>query len=310
MKVTSVLGSTELTGGGIVLPHEHLIIDYRQKEGGAHPPTRSAEDHVVAVLAEVARTGVEAIVDCTPPGYGRDLAFLRAVSARSGMTILASTGTFCEQWSALPAWVATAEAQTLYQSFAAELDRSCGVVKVATGERMSSRERTALTAAGRTSAATGAPIVSHTTGGLGLEQLDIYKAAGAEPEKVLVSHAGSAGESLEYITALAHRGAYVGLDRIGHAAHDDDYWIRLIKEFIAAGLTDRVLLSQDSVQHFDGPTAIADHTFRQISHLTTVFLQRAAASGIDAQDLRTMTVTNPLRWLGAPAPSRNRAKES
>lgn len=297
MKVDSVLGPVELNDSQTVLPHEHLVIDYRQKDGGAHPPSRSEEDAAVAVLERLARAGVQAIVDCTPPGYGRDLDFLRTVSRRSGAHIVASTGTFCEQWSPVPAWVEARDAEELAEAFVAELGRGCGVIKVATSERMLPVERTALTAASKAHTRAGAPIVSHTTGGLGLDQLDLYEAHGVDPAAVLVSHVCSGDEPVDYAVAIARRGAYVGLDRVGHSAHDDLHWINLIRTLFDAGLGDRVLLSHDSVQRFDGPAEIADHTFRSIDHISTDFRRRALDEGIGLDMLHHVTVQNPLRWL-------------
>lgn len=298
MKVETVLGPVELDDERAVLPHEHLVIDYRQKDGGAPPPGRAEEREIAAVLGRLAGTGVQAVVDCTPPGYGRDLAFLRAVSRRSGVAVIASTGTFCEQWSAAPGWVGAYDAEQLAEAFAAELARGCGVVKVATSERMTPTERTALTAAALTQVATGAPIVSHTTGGLGPEQVDLYESLGVDLSKVLVSHVCAAREPVDYAIAIARRGAYVGLDRVGHPAHDDAHWIHLLQALVGAGLVDRVLLSHDSVQRFDGPEQIAAQTVRGIDHITTTFRQRALDAGIDAETFHHIIVRNPLRWLG------------
>src|SRR5690606_37923520 len=197
------------------------------------------------------------IVDCTPPGYGRDIELLRSVARRSGMHLVAATGTFCEQWSPVPAWVAASDTEDLAASFAAELARGCGVIKVATSKRMTQIEHTALRDAAESHRATGAPIVSHTTGGLGHEQLDVFEANGIDLGAVLVSHVCSGGEPPEYAVEISRRGAYVGFDRVGHTSHEDSHWLSLVTELASAGLLDRVLLSHDSVQLFEGPEAIA-----------------------------------------------------
>ena len=298
MRIDSVLGPADLDDERVVLPHEHLVIDYRQKVGGAPPLDGADEDAAVAALRRLGRTGVQAVVDCTPPGYGRDLDFMRAVSRRSGVQIVASTGTFCEQWSRVPEWVAESGVDQLAAAFSAELGRGCGVIKVATSERMAPVEFTALTAASHAHRMTGAPIVGHTTGGLGLEQLDVYERNGVDPGAVLISHVCAADEPAEYALAIAARGAYVGFDRVGHAAHDDAHWTALVRALLDAGFGDRVLLSHDSVQRFDGPEQIAAHTFRGIDHITTAFRRRALDDGIDAETFHHVTVENPLRWLG------------
>ncbi|MDR5699558.1 phosphotriesterase family protein [Agromyces aerolatus] len=301
MSVLTVTGPAELDEHGVILPHEHLVIDYRQKTGASGPVPLALEEECVAVLADARAAGVQAIVDCTPPGYGRDLAFLRAVSERSGVAVIASTGTFCEQWSPQPEWVRAADTEELAGRFVAELGRSCGVIKVATSAEPTPGDLDGLRAAAVAHRRTGAPIVSHTTGGFGLEQLDLFAAAGVDLGKVLVSHVCADDEPVDYALAIARRGAYVGLDRIGHAAHPDEHWIGILRRLLQEGLGDRVLVSHDSVQHFTGPDAIAGHTFSNLRHLTTTFTQLAIASGIERHELHRMTVSNPRAWL---APNR------
>lgn len=297
MTIRSVLGDIELNEAGVILPHEHLVIDYQQKLGGAAPIAAEVEDECVAVLTDLRHKGVQALVDCTPPGYGRDLEFLRAVSRKSGVVIVASTGTFCEQWSPQPPWVQGATIEANAASFTAELLRGCGVIKVATSSTPTAADLAGLAAGALAHVQTGAPLVSHTTGGYGIEQLELFRQHGVDLQKVLVSHVCSDGEPIDYAVEIARRGAYVGLDRIGHTANDDDHWITVIRALIAEGFTDRILLAHDSVQRFRGPDAIAGHTFSDPGYITTTFTKTALSRGISADDLRMMTVLNPLAWL-------------
>jgi phosphotriesterase-related protein len=243
---------------------------------------------------------VQAIADCTPPGYGRDLDFLRRVSERSGVHIIASTGTFCEQWSDQPAWARSAAVEDLAASFIAELSRACGIIKVATSHGAATdNEIKAMHAAARAHRETGAPIVSHTTGSLGIEQVELYNELGVDLTKVLISHVCADEEPPEYAIEIARRGAYVGFDRIGHASHTDDHWIQLIQKLLAEGLADKVLLSHDSVQQFKGPDAIAGHTFSDVSYLSQSFRDRALEAGLPRDIFSQLTIANPLTWLAS-----------
>lgn len=298
MPARTVLGSVELDTTAAILPHEHVVIDYRQKEGRASPPSKETEDACVETLRELPGLGIQAIVDCTPPGYGRDLAFLQQVSSRSGVHIIASTGTFCEQWSPQPPWVQEANAEELADAFAAEIDRGCGVIKVATSHGTArDNEIKAIRAAAITHRATGVPIVSHTTGSLGLEQVGMYEELGVDLSKLLISHVCADEEPVDYALDIARRGPYVGLDRIGHASHTDEHWIAIIQRLLDEGLGNRILLSHDSVQTFTGPDAIAGHTFNNIRHLPTTFHTNATRAGIPEDTLSQLTVHNPLTWL-------------
>lgn len=298
MTLRTVLGDIDFDRTRAILPHEHLVIDYRQKKGEATPISKATEDHCVEVLSNFADAGVQAIVDCTPPGYGRDIEFLRCVSARSGVHIVASTGTFCEQWSEQPAWAQDGTIDELAAGFGAELGRACGVIKVATSHTTATdNEVKAIKAAARTHRDWGSPIVSHTSGSLGLEQVELYDDQGVDLSKVLISHVCAEDEPVEYAIAIAKRGAYVGLDRIGHEAHSDNHWLSIIQRLLAEGLEDRILLSHDSVQRFTGPDAISAHTFSNIHHLTGVFRAKAMDAGISSETFNRLTVNNPLTWL-------------
>lgn len=300
MHVRTVLGVAELDPALAVLPHEHVVIDYRQKEGAASPPTLATEDDCVRVLKDLPLLGIQAIADCTPPGYGRDLDFLRRVSERSGIHIIASTGTFCEQWSDQPAWVRNATVEGLAAAFVAELNRGCGVIKVATSHgEATGNELKAIRAAAQAHRDTGAPIVSHTTGSLGIEQAELYGELGVDLGKVLISHVCADEEPPEYAIDIARRGAFVGFDRIGHASHTDEHWIQLIQKLLAEGLAGSILLSHDSVQQFKGPEAIAGHTFSDISYLSGSFRHRALEAGLQRDIFAQLTTANPLRWLAS-----------
>jgi phosphotriesterase-related protein len=297
----SVTGSWDPDAPGIVLPHEHLTIDYGDMLGRPTPVDAGLRHHCLDVLRRLRAAGVGTVVDCTPPGYGRDLALLAELSRASGVSVIASTGSFCEQWHPQPQWVVDASVEELARWFVAELTdgtQPCGTIKVATSAgSMTPREEKLLTAAAVAHRQMRSPIVSHTTAGLGLEQLDLFVGAGVDPRSVLVSHVCSADEPAEYAVEIARRGAYVGFDRLGHAAHDLDHWARLVQRLHREGLANRVLLSHDSVQRFVGPDDIAAHTFSDPAHLVTTFLPALDGYGIPSEVAHLMTHENPRRWL-------------
>lgn len=303
--VRSVVGDVEL-GEGIVLPHEHLLIDYGILRG---EPREYVDDRLratlIAALTGLAAHGVQAIVDCTPPGYGRYLDLMQEVSQASEVAIIAATGSFCETWAPLPWWVQRASVSELSDWFVRELTEGAGdsliragVIKAATGEVISPLEMRVLQAAARAQAQTGCPIVGHTTMGLGLQQLEVYEREGADLTRVLISHVGFEQDPLTYATAIAARGAYVGLDRIGHHHFfPDDHWVSLTQALVDAGYGDRILLSHDAVTRFSGPPAIGAHTFSDYSYLPTTFLPKLRAAGMQEELVRVLSRRNPRAWL-------------
>lgn len=299
MLTRSVTGPLPADGLGQVLTHEHLLIDYGQMGDAATPVTDEVRDRCRSVLVGLRDIGVGTVVDCTPPGYGRDLSLLAELSRQTGVRLVASTGSFCEQWHPQPAEVSAAPADVLAERFVGELeDGACGVIKVATShDAITANEEKLLLAAAAAHRASGAPIVSHTTDGMGLEQLELYLSEGVALDAVLVSHVCSGSEPFDYALELAAKGAVLGLDRVGHAGHDLDHWVSLILVLKQAGLLRQVTLSHDSVQRFVGPEQIAGHTFSDPTVVTTRLVPALRRAGLTAEETRLMTHDNPRRWL-------------
>lgn len=300
--VRSVTGPVAPAELGHILAHEHLVIDYGQMAGRATPVDETTLGTWAGLLADLRKAGIGTVVDCTPPGYGRDLDLLAKLSRDSGVRIVASTGSFCEEWHPLPDVVRDASSEQLTDRFLADLTArpgpAAGVIKVATSHhRITANEEKVLIAAARAHLVCGAPIVAHTTAGLGPEQLDLFARQGVDLSAVLVSHVCASDEPFAYAVEIARRGAYVGLDRIGHTTHGLTHWADLVLHLTEKGLGERIVLSHDSVQRFTGPAAIAEHSFRDPLLLTEVFLPLLQRRGVDTGTLRLLTHDNPARWL-------------
>jgi predicted metal-dependent phosphotriesterase family hydrolase len=302
--IHTVCGPIEDDELGFLLPHEHLVVDHSEVLG--RPAALVDDDtiqRVVDALSQAYTHGVRTIVDCTPPRYGRYLDLMAEVSRRTGVHIVAATGSFCESWGPLPPAVTGRSVEELADGFCRELTESAGstrlragVIKAATSPTITPAERKVLLAAGRASARTGAAIVSHTSGGEGTAQLDIYEAAGTDPARVMISHVGLEADPLSYALQLLARGVWIGLDKIGRHV-PDDHWSHLVLGLRDAGHLDRVLLSHDVVQRFTGPEHVAAATFEDYSYLPRVFLPKLAAAGLSPAELEMLTVHNPRRWL-------------
>ncbi len=296
--INSVRGQVQLDSSAVVLPHEHALINYGQMSGIDSSADEATIAQIVGQFVALAKHGVAVVVDCTPPGYGRHIPLLERVSEESGVHIVASTGTFCEQWHHLPSRIYDSSVSELADYFIDELAESCGSIKVATSHGvMHPSEEKAFEAAAIAHRQTGAPLVCHTTGSLGPTQVEFLVGRGVDPGKILVSHVCAADEPVEYAIEIARTGAYVGFDRVGHAAHTDKYWLDLITTLDSDSLFSQILLSHDSVQFFEGPEEIAGHTFPHSSHMFTTFREAWEATPQLAGRFGEVVTTHPLRWL-------------
>ena len=92
--VATVTGEVAVRDLGMVLMHEHVMVDFI----GADKVSRSRydADEVVRValphLKEAHELGCQTLVECTPAFLGRNAALLQRLSQESGLRIIANTG--------------------------------------------------------------------------------------------------------------------------------------------------------------------------------------------------------------------------
>ena len=307
--IRTVLGSVDPEDVGACLPHEHLLIDYGELLGSPKqvPETDSpAEKRVIANVRAFASVGGTLMVDCTPPGYGRYPDLMAEVSAQTGVHIVACTGGFTEQFAPLHPVVKALDADALADTFERELTEGmggtryrAGAIKVATGEgRMTEGEARIFRAAARAHLRTGAPIITHTTNGLGPEQVEFLLREGADPAKVVIGHLGFEPDPKEHVGTILRRGAYVAFDRIGHHHFfPDSHWTELIRFVLDQGYQERVLLSHDAVTEFVGPEEIAAHTFSDYAYIMNAFLPALRDAEFEEDMLNVFVRENPNRFL-------------
>jgi phosphotriesterase-related protein len=153
-------------------------------------------------------------------------------------------------------------------------------------------------AAARAHKRTGAPIITHTTNGLGPQQLDFLLREGVDPAKVVIGHLGFESDPRTDVGTILRRGAYVAFDRIGHHHFfPDSHWIELIRFVLDQGYEERVLLSHDAVTEFVGPEEIAAHTFSDYTYIMSVFLPALRDAGVGEDTLNRLVRENSRSFL-------------
>lgn len=307
--IHTVLGHLDPGHAGLCLPHEHLVIDYGELLGTPKqvPDSGSTvEEQVIFNVRDLVSAGGTLLVDCTPPGYGRYPDLMAKVCEETGIHIVACTGGFTEQWAPLHPVTRALDTETLANIFVRELTEGmggtryrAGAIKVATGEElMTEGEARIFRAAARAHLSTGAPIITHTTGGLGPEQVDFLVGEGANPAKIVIGHMGFEWNPKEDIRGVLERGAYVAFDRIGHHHFfPDAHWIELIQFVLNLGYEENLLLSHDAVTEFVGPEPIKAHTFSDYTYLLNVFLPLLRENDVDEDIVNLIVRENPRTML-------------
>jgi phosphotriesterase-related protein len=140
----------------------------------------------------------------------------------------------------------------------------------------------------------------------GPRQVEIFLEEGVAPEKIQIAHTGDT-DDLDYIEGLLDKGVYIGLDRYGLPMFlATDARNRTTTELLKRGHVERMFLSQDFVVALDwfpseaGEHLVAGGMVEEDWSMTLLFeriIPTLKTSGMTDEQLETMLVVNPARWL-------------
>lgn len=298
VKIFTTLGPRAEAELGPILPHEHIMVDFRPPDHPEHGVAEAAD--VVALMApEVEKAqarGVTALVDCTPVGVGRRADILKAVSVATGMPLVAPTGIYREP--KIPDWArAASEAELtvwMLRELQEEIEASgvqAGWIKLGVSDDgLADCEVKILRAASAAARETNAVIGVHTARGRVVrDQLDIIEAMGYQAQRFIWIHTQKEPDFTWHLEA-ARRGAWLEYDEIGT---DDDYYLERIQRILDAGLGDHLLLSQD--RGWYDPARPGGGVPKPFTYLFDEFLPKLRAVGVDEKTIHQLVQANPFR---------------
>jgi len=266
---------------------------------GGPPPTPPPDimhnvDLMAEEVAKVKSAGVACIVDAGHPDMGRDIDFIRQVSMKSGVPIIAGGGFYSQPF--YPKEISTMSEEQIVKALIKQADdNTMGVFgEIGSWDEITADERKVFRAVGKAHLATNLSIFTHTgiPGKSALEQLDILEDAGVKPDRVVIGHLGNLVDPNVYVQkAICRRGAFVGFDRQG--GNGDAQQVPMVMALVDAGFADHLMFSADASSGY--------------SKTMTVFVPKLKAAGISDQVLHRIMVDNPRRFL-AFVPKRPRKK--
>jgi len=307
--IAAVRGPVAASQLGITLVHEHILVDFAGADQ-ADPGRYNTGDVIRAALPKLEAlrmAGCRTFVDCTPAYLGRDPALLRRLSESSGLNILTNTGYYgANQGKYLPKHAREETAEQLAERWTAEWRQGIdgtGVkpafLKIGVNAgKLSAMDRKLIVAAATCHATTRLRIHVHT--GDGEAAMDILAALSerAVPASEYVwVHAQNEKDRAVHRKAAA-AGAWVEFDDINENTTADN--AAAVKEMIAAGFLDRLLISQDSGWYHVGEPNGGD--FRGYTYLFEKFLPALRDLGITQAQIDRLMVANPARVLSPGAP--------
>ena len=165
-------------------------------------------------------------------------------------------------------------------------------------------ERKVHRAVARAHLRTGLPIFTHTPHegcpSCAMEQMDVIEGQGVDLSHVVIGHMATIrpeDNPLETHTAVARRGAFIGLDTLGHEMGRSNIpaaaKVRMVQDLLEAGLVDHILLSSDmgNIRQFNR------HYGHGWASVLMQFVPKLRFAGVPEDTIRKILVDNPRRFL-------------
>ena len=307
-RAQTVLGPVDPAELGWVLPHEHTAIAlWHIPNRRDYWELRRDEPVIVEELAAFRAAGGGTVVDLTLDGVGRDPVWLAGLARATGLHLVMGAGWYRGAHYPAEALVDRRSVDALAEVIVRDATIGVGDTGIRAGiigeigtdkPWLSAQEERVHRAAARAARRTGLAITTHAVQStVGIDQLDVFAAEGADLSRVVIGHADS-NPSLEYHLAIAERGATVEYDFLGMSftpleRHGEERIVDNLRELLARGHVERILLSQD-VCH---DSQLRRYGGNGYTYLADTFLPRLRAAGVSDDEIRTITVDNPRRLL-------------
>lgn len=307
----------EALSGGATLFHEHMslapdfmprwIALYRAGQsnagrgrGTATSPAPSNQkffmqdlDLMTEEMKAAKADGVACLVDGGHEDMGRDLNFLRQLSEKSGLPIVAGTGYYTQPF--YPAEIATMTEDQIAEDLIhkAHTQPVGALGEIGTWDAMTPDERKVFRAVAKTHLATNLPIFTHTAYGKGaIEQLDVFESLGVKPQHVVIGHVGGLPDpKAEIAKELCKRGAFVGFDRQG--GRGDTQQVPPVLALIEAGYAGNLMFSSD----LSSAAQLKRNNGGGYAKTVTVWGPKLREAGVKEDVLHGILVDNPRRFL-------------
>ncbi len=285
--------SPQELANGATLIHEHL---------------RGAVDQVLHEVQSAGRDGVTCLVDSATGGRSqRALDALQAVADRADVHIVRGGGFFEDVGFAVyPVRVAEASEDELYEELVrdAAVQRWGAFGEIGSSLEMRPDERKVHRAIGRAHVRTGLPIFTHTPHescpSCAMEQMDALESVGVDFSHLVIGHMSTIKREHDPLgthSAIARRGAFIGLDTVGHEMSRSQIpaleKVRMVQDLLDAGFEDHIVFSSD----MGNTTHWKANYGNGYSTVLMQFVPKLLYAGVPERTVRKILVDNPRRFL-------------
>jgi phosphotriesterase-related protein len=311
-KINTVLGAINTKDLGFTLAHEHLITAFH----GAIKEfpelfVPNVLEYVVAGLKRAKAGGVDTVVDMTTVDLGRDVEFMKEVSKRSGVNIIAVTGWWLEVPRFISGATGSVNAERLGDLFAREVEKGIGDTDVKAGLIKAASDVDGVTpplemmlrAAAKAHLKTGVPIAIHSyhPGQVARRQIEILLSEGVDLKHVKIDHANDTTD-IEYLTWILDQGCYLGLDRYPGRNTSTMARTKTMKALIDAGYIDKLCPSHDCSLGYILPPGRTTEEYEAGNPHRYLFMKKVVFKmlkdmGVPADKINRLCVTGPRNFF-------------
>jgi phosphotriesterase-related protein len=324
--VETVGGPIDAEALGTTLIHEHLQTrDEAVFEQWPHALTLAEEEplrevdpdgaHEVAarLASRLGELGVQTICDPSAMFLGRDIEFMRRISAETGLQVVPCTGIYT--YDHLPQFFLTRDPDQVAELFVHDIETGIQGTEIKAAFIKCAADEPGVTenvekvhrAAARASLRTGAPIMAHSrpASETGPRQIEIFEEEGVGMDRIQIAHTGDT-DDLDYIERVLDKGVFIGMDRYGLELYlPYDRRQATVLALLERGYAERMFLSADHCATLDWfPLPVAQQMLEaglakdwSMTLVPERVLPELREAGMTAEQEWTMMVENPKRWL-------------
>ena len=302
LQVMTVRGPVPPDELGHTQTHDHVFADisWARHRWVAMPITDEVQ--MTEEIRLYKEAGGGAIVDCGLEHIGRQPEALRRISEATGVHIIMGTG-FCRE-PYYPEFVDKWTTARLAEYIIDEIENGWadtgirpGVIgEIGIDKRwVQGVEERVIRAAARAHHATGLAVTTHTPPHTALLFHEILQEEGVPPDRIIFGHLDNTLE-MDELERIAATGAYIQFDLIGiDWINSDRRRAEFLAELIRRGYGDRLLAAQD----MPARPRLKTNGGHGYQHLIDNFLPMLREEGVNEDDIRRITRTNPARVLAA-----------
>ena len=304
----TVGGEISAKTAGIVLPHEHILVDFIGATQVSPERYDRAEvfQKALPYLEQAKALGCQTMMECTPNFLGRDPELLQQLSEKTGIHLLTNTGYYAaRKYQHLPASFFNTSEEEVAEIWINEWKNGIGDTGIKPGfikigndpgetEDEIAVDQKLVRIAAKTHAATGLTIANHLSSGYDAVQtiqiLKILQEEEVHPSAWIWVHAQNEEDMSKHIE-VARQGAWIEFDGLSpeRIAQHATFVVNMKNE----GFLSQVLVSHDAGWYHVGEPQGGE--YRGYSTLFDGFVPALKNAGFTDEDINLLIVKNPAK---------------